>query len=247
MQDNYEVSITIRAASPWLNTSSPCTNTFNASDPCFLLWQANGTGPYTDSPGFFFTSRTSASWDADSDIFYLSAPTWQGAGFEPGYSNAIPHPHFWGTSLVRMQTANPSGTVTLRSSDPRIAPAINFNFFEKNADVDLQALTEAAELLLRAYNETGIPYELVHPSPEVGLEQGIMDAAFSHHAVSSCRMGPEDATGEEACVDSRFRVKGVKGLRIVDASVWPRVPGAFVNAPTFTMSVKAVDVIFDDE
>lgn len=247
MQDNYEVAITIRAAEPWLNTSSPCTNTYNASDPCFLRWQSNGTGPYADSPGFFFVGRTSVSWDSDSDMFYLSAPSWQGAGFVPGYSNAIPHPNFWGTSLVRMQTANPSGTVKLRSADPRIAPAINFNFFEQNRDIDLQALTESAELLLRGYNETGIPYELVHPSPHVDMVQGIMDGAFSHHATSSCRMGPANATGAEACVDSKFRVKGVKALRIVDASVWPRVPGAFVNAPTFTMSTKAIDVIFNEE
>lgn len=56
-------------------------------------------------------------------------------------------------------------------------------------------------------------------------------------------MGPANATMAEACVDSKFRVKGVKALRIVDASVWPRVPGAFPNGPTFTMSIKAAEVI----
>ena len=141
-----------------------------------------------------------------------------------------------------MQTANPSGTVTLRSADPRIAPAINFNFFEENRDTDLQALREGAEMVLRAFNGTGIPYEVLNPAPGIPMEQGIMDEAFSHHATSSCRMGKEGQE-EEYCVDNEFRVKGTQGLRVVDASVWPRMPGAFPNLPTFAMSLKAIDVI----
>lgn len=141
-----------------------------------------------------------------------------------------------------MQTANPAGTVKLVSNDPRVAPAIDFNFFQQNSETDLQALSESVDMLLRAYNATGIPYDIIEPKPGVPVKQSIMDDAFSHHASSSCRMGAKNST--DTCVDSKFRVKGTKGLRVVDASVWPRVPGAFVNLPTFTMSLKAVDVIF---
>jgi choline dehydrogenase len=243
MQDNYEAPIQIRAEEPWLNLSTPCTGTFNMSDPCFVAWQTNGTGPYTEAAGFFFTARSSVSWDSDSDLFFLSAPSYAGNGFQPGYSNRTQEPHYWTTSVVKMQTANAAGTVKLRSLDPRIAPAINFNYFTDNAETDLQSLTEAAELLFRGYNGTGIPYEVVIPSPGTSIAQAIMDESFSHHASSSCRMGPANATAAEACVDSKFRVKGVKALRIVDASVWPRVPGAFPNGPTFAMSMKAAEVI----
>ncbi|CAI6315842.1 unnamed protein product [Periconia digitata] len=243
MQDNYEAPLIIRASEPWIvNTSSPCTNTFNASDPCFLLWQNNGTGPYTSGGGFYFTARSSQSWDNDSDLFFLGAPGRSRSGFFPGYSNGTVEPNYWATSMIKMQTSNAAGTVKLLSTDPRIAPAINFNYFAENADRDLQALTEAAEMLLAGYDGTGIPYELITPSRD-NMRQGILDESFSHHATSTCRMGPDSATVEEACVDTKFRVKGIKSLRVVDASVWPRVPGAFPNGPTFTMSMKASEVI----
>jgi choline dehydrogenase len=79
---------------------------------------------------------------------------------------------------------------------------------------------------------------------EVELKQAIMDEAFSHHATSSCRMGP--AGDKDYCVDSKFRVNGVKNLRVVDASVFPRVPGAMPNGPTFTISRKAFKAILED-
>ncbi|PVH98866.1 GMC oxidoreductase [Periconia macrospinosa] len=248
MQDNYEAPVIIRAAEDWLNNStSPCTGTYDISDPCFVLWQNNGTGPYSTIAGFYFTSRTSQSWDDDADLFHLSGPGRENVGFFPGYSQIPTRPRGWITSIVKMQTNNPTGTVKLQSRDPRIAPLIDFNYFAENADVDLQALREGAELLLRAYDATGIPYEVLTPSPDGPMEQGLMDESFSHHAASSCRMGPANATAAEACVDNEFRVKGVKALRIVDASVWPRIPGAFPNGPTFVMSMKASEVILKGE
>ena len=64
-----------------------------------------------------------------------------------------------------------------------------------------------------------------------------------HHASSSCRMGP--VGDRSSCVDSKFRVHGVDNLRVVDASVFPRVPGAMPNGPTFTISRKAYEVILE--
>jgi len=247
MHDNYEAPVQIRAEVPWLNTSSPCTGSYDLSDPCFVAWQTTGTGPYASSGGLFFTYRSSVSWDSDSDLFFLSLPGLAADGFYPGYSNSTPDPFYWSTSIVRMQTANPAGTVKLRSRDPRVAPAINFNYFRHNAETDLQALSDAVDLMFRVFNSTGVPYAAVIPDPAVGTRQSIMDQSFGHHATSSCRMGPANATGAEACVDSKFRVKGVKGLRVVDASVFPRVPGAMPNGPTFTLSRKAFEVILKGE
>ena len=143
-----------------------------------------------------------------------------------------------------MQTANPAGTVTLRSRDPRVAPAINFNYFTHRAQQDLQALTDGFDLLVRVFNGTGLPYRVVVPDPAVDLQQALVDEAFSHHATSSCRMGW--AGDRESCVDPRFRVHGVRSLRVVDASVFPRVPGAMPNGPTFTISRKAFETMLED-
>jgi choline dehydrogenase len=246
MQDNYETPVHVRAEQPWQEAAnSSCTRTFNASDPCFVQWETNGTGPYSLSLGtFFLTWRSSVSWDEDADLFFLSAAGWGDSGFYPGFSTRQAVPDMWGTSIVKMQTANPSGTVRLRSRDPREAPEINFNFFAENSETDLQALTEGVNLMMRAYDDVGLPYTVVSPNPEVEMHQALMDEAFSHHASSSCRMGP--AGDLSSCVDSKFRVHGVDNLRVVDASVFPRVPGAMPNGPTFTISRKAYRTIMDD-
>jgi choline dehydrogenase len=227
------------------STNSSCTRTFNENDPCFVEWKSSGTGPYSLSGGtFFLTWRSSVSWDNDADLFFLSAAGYGDTGFYPGFSQRTPMPDMWGTAIVKMQTGNPVGTVALRSKDPRQAPEINFNYFSDRSEEDLQALAEGVELMLRVYDDAGIPYEVVSPNPEVDMKQGIMDEAFSHHATSTCRMGP--VGDKNYCVDSKFRVNGVKNLRVVDASVFPRVPGAMPNGPTFTISRKAFKTILEN-
>jgi choline dehydrogenase len=98
--------------------------------------------------------------------------------------------------------------------------------------------------MLRVYKETGVNFTVIAPNPEVDLKQALMDEAFSHHPTSSCRMGP--AGSKAYCVDSKFRVNGVDNLRVVDASIFPRVPGAMPNGPTFTISRKAFETIVED-
>jgi len=245
MDDNYEAPVVIRSEEPFLDVGdTPCTMTFDIeTDPCFAMWRNNASGPYTSiGSGFSGTYRTRSSWDNDTDIFWLSSAGYAGEGFVPGYSNFTSRPDSWATSVVKMQTGNPSGTVKLRSRDPRVAPAINFNFFSKNSDRDLNALTEAAQVLLDAATNAGFNYEVILPEL-ANMRQSIMDNTFSHHAVSSCRMGRPSAN--DTCVDSKFRVHGVKNLRVVDASVFPRAPGAFANGPTFTISRKALKDILD--
>ncbi|PSN70350.1 alcohol oxidase [Corynespora cassiicola Philippines] len=222
MQDNYEAPVTIESEVPWLNATIPCPMTFNESDPCFLAWERNATGPYSQGGGTFsLTWRSSQSWDEDADLFFLSAAGFEEFGFFPGFSNR------------------------LRSTDPRQVPEINLNFFTQRVEEDLRALADGFELLISAYNNTGFAYRIISPNPEVELGQAFMDEASSHHAACSCRMGPaNDTVG--SCVDSKFRVHGVQNLRVVDASVFPRIPGAFPNGPTFTISQKAYRTILED-
>ena len=72
----------------------------------------------------------------------------------------------------------------------------------------------------------------------------VSDEAWGHHASCTNRMGP--VTDPLAVVDSQFRVHGVRSLRVVDASVFPRIPGFFIVTPIYMISEKASDVILAD-
>jgi choline dehydrogenase len=75
------------------------------------------------------------------------------------------------------------------------------------------------------------------------IGQYVKDRAWGHHA--SCT-NPIGADGDpNAVLDSEFRVRGTLGLRVVDASVFPRIPGIFIQAPVIMVSEKAADVILN--
>ncbi|KAF4968617.1 hypothetical protein FSARC_4041 [Fusarium sarcochroum] len=246
LQDNYEGGVTVEAAIPWENNAfENCTFTLQANDSCYREWNESHTGAYGEGAApLSLLYRSSVSENNDTDIYMFGAAGAVFRGYFPGYSTWQAPPTSWFWSIVKMQTGNQAGTITLRSNDPREAPEINFNYFAEKGDRDLQAIQEGVEHTLSIFNATGEPYApfaVVEPNPEVDIRQGIMDEAFSHHASSTCRMGP--AGNKDYCVDSEFKVNGVDGLRVVDASIFPRSPGGFPAAPTFVISQKAFGLI----
>ncbi|KAF5974714.1 choline dehydrogenase [Fusarium coicis] len=208
-------------------------------------WNQSHTGAYGEGAApISLLYRSSVSETNDTDLYLFGAAGTVFRGYFPGYSTWQAPPTSWFWSIVKMQPGNQAGTITLRSKDPRQAPEINFDYFAEKGDRDLQAIQEGVEHAMRIFNATGEPYapfKAVEPRPGVSVRQGIMDDAFSHHATSSCRMGP--AGDRDYCVDSEFKVNGVDGLLVVDASIFPRTPGGFPAAPTFMISQKAFGVI----
>ena len=75
------------------------------------------------------------------------------------------------------------------------------------------------------------------------LAQYVRDTAWGHHASCSCPIGPADRGG---VVDGDFRVHGASRLRVVDASVFPRIPGFFVASAVYMVGEKAADAILRD-
>ena len=75
------------------------------------------------------------------------------------------------------------------------------------------------------------------------LERHIADNAWGHHACGTCAMKPEDQGG---VVDSKFRVHGVDNLRVVDASIFPRIPGYFIVTSIYMVAEKAAEVILGE-
>jgi choline dehydrogenase-like flavoprotein len=82
-----------------------------------------------------------------------------------------------------------------------------------------------------------------HVQSDEELAQFVRDNAWGHHASCSCAIGPVEQNG---VLDSDFRVHGTHGLRVVDASVFPRIPGFFIVCAIYMAAEKAADVILRD-
>src|SRR5262249_14442011 len=86
-----------------------------------------------------------------------------------------------------------------------------------------------------------VPGPAVVTKEQIG--QFVKDEAWGHHASCTCPIGSRENGG---VLDSRFRVHGTKGLRVVDASVFPKTPGFFLALPIYMISEKAFDAIVED-
>ena len=98
--------------------------------------------------------------------------------------------------------------------------------------------------LTEPLKKEGLIAEEELPGPAVtsdeDLTQFVKDRAWGHHASCTCPIGPKEQNG---VVDGDFRVHGTEGLRIVDASIFPKIPGFFIVSSIYTIGEKAADVI----
>jgi choline dehydrogenase len=196
---------------------------------------------------------------AERDIFVMQFPGvfrgfWPSNQTNTNLTQDIPGSY--GISLVKMHPQNRAGTVRLLSSDPRDMPEINFNLFEQGRDVDIGAMKDTvawARKIFGSIKGPVGPVEVLEPkceSVDAGGSCGKVDEdwiegqTFGHHPTSTAAIG---ADGDpNAVLDSRFNVRGVKGLRVVDASVFPQIPGVFPVVSTFMVGQKGSDVIIED-
>jgi choline dehydrogenase len=188
----------------------------------------------------------------DPDLFVFGLPGFF-KGYYPGYSvDLLNKRNRFTWAVLKGHTENRGGRVNLRSADPREPPDITFHYFEEGTDTagaDLEAMVEgvlfARDIMSRAGRR--VKAEIV-PGPAVRtrdeIKTFIRNEAWGHHASCSNRMGPR--SDAFAVVDSRFRVHGVRGLRVVDASVFPRIPGFFIVTAIYMISEKATDVLSHD-
>jgi len=137
------------------------------------------------------------------------------------------------------------GEIRLVSADPADRPVIDPQFFDDDDDLEVlkHGFKEARRLI---YSPEFDPYRgaEVLPGPEVKDEEELSNwiretAVTIFHPVGTCRMGTDDG----AVVDPELRVRGIDGLRVVDASVMPTLVGGNTNAPTIVIAEKAADMI----
>lgn len=184
---------------------------------------------------------------------YLFCGAFSFEGYWPGFPDEYGKSQYE-CAIVHMGPRSQAGSVLLRSADPRDTPDINFEFFKENADTDLTAMLDGAKWARTAFSKAPnglLPWKELHPCKypktnctDAEQKEWIHTNTYSHHATSTCQIG--GASDKMAVLDSRFKVRGVRNLRVVDASVFPKVPGAFPVLPTFVLSEKATEDILDD-
>ncbi len=256
LQDRYEVGIVTKTSSDF-SAVEDCTFG-ELPDPCLDEWE-DGDGPYTSNGAVAGIVLKSATSDGDPDLFVFGLPG-NFRGYEPNYGDVVfgDKRHFtW--AILKGHTRNTAGTVTLRSTDPRDVPDIRFRYFDEGTTAgggdrdDLDAMIEGVELVRRINDVTDDyfwfqRYDEVWPGPAVSTRDQVAnfvrDEAWGHHASCTCPIGADD--DPNAVLDSRFRVRGTQRLRVVDASVFPKIPGFFIVVPIYMISEKAVDVLLED-
>jgi choline dehydrogenase len=250
LQDRYEVAVTHRLRRPW---SALEGTRFASGDRAWRRWSEARRGMYTSNGTTVAMTYRSDPGEPEPDIFCMALAA-RFEGYRDGFSAVIrDNPDFLTWAILKAHTKNRAGTVELRSPDPRDPPLVNFRYFEEGSDgaeQDLRAVVGAIRAVRRATAPLlakGAVLEEHMPGPGAStddeLAQYVRDTAWGHHASCSCPIGPADRGG---VVDGDFRVHGASRLRVVDASVFPRIPGFFVASAVYMVGEKAADAILRD-
>ncbi len=204
-----------------------------------LEWRRQRTGMLTTNfaeAGGFIRSQ------ANEPIPDLQLHFVIGKLVDHGRKPSFGHGYSCHVCLLRPQSR---GSVTLASADPLVAPLIDPAFL--SAADDLPRLVRGFQLMRQILAQpalAGLGGRELATSANAQTEDQIAAFIRQHadtiyHPVGSCRMGP----GPDDVVDERLRVHGVQGLRVVDASIMPRIVGGNTNAPVIMIAEKAADLV----
>lgn len=247
LQDRYEVGIVNEMTEDWEVLAGA---KFAPGDPQYEQWKTNREGVYTTNGAVLAAIRRSSRDRPLPDLFCFGL-LGLFKGYFPGYSALFPqHLNVLTWAILKAHTLNRGGFVTLRTTDPRDMPEINFRYFEEGTDKDgqdLDSVVDGIRFVRRVTEELykkGFAKQELLPGAHVQSDQDLRDFvrshAWGHHASCSCPIGDPTAGG---VLTSDFKVHGTKGLRVVDASVFPRIPGFFIVSAVYMIGEKAADVI----
>jgi choline dehydrogenase len=247
LQDHVAVSYFYRSRVPTLNDQlAPFLGKVKAA----LSYALGRRGPLSMSvnqAGAFLRSRAELTRPNLHIYFNPASYSTTTIGPKRRLLNPDPYPGF----LMSFNTCRPSsrGTVHIRSSDPLASPAIFPNSLATEADV--QDVFEGARVLRRIAGARPL-LEVIETEREPGAQvqsdaEVLADfrrrAGSVFHACGTCAMGADPRT---SVVDQRLRVRGVSGLRVVDAAIFPNISSGNINAPTLMVAERAADLILED-
>jgi choline dehydrogenase len=233
LQDHYQARLLLRfKAKRSLNDD---VRSFRRLAEMGLDWLINAHGPLTVGAGQVGgAARTKHATGDRPDIQFNIAPLSVDKPGTPlhGYSGF--------TSAAWQCHPLSRGSVTIASSDPRASPRIVTNYLAEPRD--RATLVEGLKILRAIHEQPGFRElwaEEILPGPQADTDEALLDFARRHggtvfHCVGTCRMGSD----ARSVVDPELRVRGVEGLRVIDASVMPMVTSANTNAPSLMIGEK---------
>jgi choline dehydrogenase len=208
-----------------------------------LRWAIFGAGPAAGLPVSaqgFYRSRPGLDWP---DFQFLISPVSMLArSWFPGWRKGEGHVFSMANVLLHPESR---GQVSLRSSDPRERPRIQYNLLQEPSD---RAAFRRAIRFAREFFATqpaaGLVSHAIAPLSDIKTDDEIdayvrQTVGTAMHPTSTCAMG----LGADAVVDAACKVHGLQGLRVVDASVMPTIVGGNTNAPVIMIAEKAADMI----
>lgn len=229
-------------------------------DPGMREWRSDDPNALYRSNGILVgIKRKVPDGSEHPELFVFGAPS-NFTGYRPGFAqDGLRGGNHFNWAVVRGYQQSMDGTVRLRNDDPTEPPEINFRYFDDGGDSagvrqDLRAVREGLEEARRInatahrlrFGDAATDRE-VYPGAEKhddALDAVIRKDAWGHHASCTARMGADD--DPLAVLDSDFRVRGTRALRVVDASAFPAIPGLFPLMTIFAMSERAAARILAD-
>jgi choline dehydrogenase len=207
-----------------------------------LKWAATRRGLLSLSPTMVYCFWHSGETTESSDLQLTFTP----ASYKEGVQGQLEDQP--GVTVASWQQRPESrGYVRARSADPFDAPIIQTNYL--TAELDRRVIVAGMKLARRLLKSAPLaPYYAYEDFPGEGVQSddeflaaATQRGTTTFHPGCTCRMGPADASW--AVVDDQLRVHGLQGLRVIDASVMPRMISANLNASTMMIADKASDLI----
>jgi len=209
-----------------------------------IQWYLTKTGPFATNAApanIFFRTKNVNSARPDIQMICssvgLDAKLWY-----PGVTEPPVHRFAVGPNLLHPLS---KGWVKLRSNDPAALPRIFFNMYSERQDLD--GMIEGVKMAREIYYADPVGKMIaseIKPGKDIRTDAEIEDwiretSGINQHPVATCRMGVD----KDAVVDGALKVRGIEGLRVVDASIMPDEPGGNTNLPTMMIAEKGADMI----
>ncbi len=230
-----------------------CTVQYECTQPITLYSQSNPfNAARTGLQYLFFRTGLASGQGLESGAFVKSRPDAATPDLQLHFIAALVFDHtrkpadrHGFLSHVCQLRPHSRGFVALKSPDPLAAPLIQPNYLE--AEEDRRALREGVKIVREVFAQAAFdPYrgpELMpgaHVQKDAAIDQFVRRTADTiYHPVGTAKMGSD----AEAVVDTKLRVFGVEGVRVVDASIMPALVSGNTNAPAIMIAEKAADMI----